>query len=64
MEDIVKETEFLRRNIHCSGCGMNESNCLFLPCAHHIMCVICAEDIAKCPKCSKSISHKIKTYMS
>ena len=64
MEDIVKETEHLRSIIQCTDCDTNESNCLFLPCAHHIMCVSCAEEIEKCTKCGKTISHKIKTYMS
>ena len=64
VEDIVKETEHLRSIIQCTECGKNESNCLFLPCAHHIMCVSCAEEIEKCTKCNKTISHKIKTYMS
>ena len=64
VEEVLEETEKLRSVIKCLQCEENDANCLFLPCAHHRLCVACSADVSVCPICSKNVVHKVKTFMS
>ena len=63
-DGIIAEHEMLIRRLKCILCDVEEVNVLFLPCAHHNMCMTCAEDVTMCPICGKSVKEKIKTFMS
>ena len=48
----------------CKICYDDNSNMLFLPCAHLCCCIICSETLTQCPICRRNIQEKVKTYMS
>ncbi|KAH3729078.1 hypothetical protein DPMN_055041 [Dreissena polymorpha] len=37
-ESFYVESQRLKSIVNCSKCKINDSNALFLPCAHHVMC--------------------------
>ncbi|WAR07848.1 BIR7B-like protein, partial [Mya arenaria] len=64
-ESILEENARLKHIFKCSKCNVNDINALFLPCAHHRMCMDCASkyDVTVCPVCDRPIREIIKTYM-
>lgn len=62
-ETPAEETQRLKNTILCMKCGLNVTNCLFLPCTHHRLCIECAEPLSKCIVCDREICQKIKTYI-
>lgn len=63
-EELETETELLRSVVKCLMCEENDANCLYLPCAHHRLCVECSTNISLCPICQRKIHNKVKTFMS
>lgn len=64
LTELIDETEKLRSVIKCAKCKQNDANCLFLPCAHHMLCMPCSANISTCIRCDKRIKKRIKTFMS
>ncbi|XP_060584971.1 baculoviral IAP repeat-containing protein 7-B-like [Ruditapes philippinarum] len=60
---MKEENIRLKSLLYCMTCKVNAVNALFLPCTHHRMCMICAEQLAECPVCKRQIRQKIKTYL-
>ncbi|XP_060586406.1 baculoviral IAP repeat-containing protein 7-B-like [Ruditapes philippinarum] len=63
-ETPAEENQRLKKIILCMKCGLNETNCLFLPCTHHRLCMECAAPLSKCIVCDKNIRQKIRTFMA
>ncbi|KAH3729120.1 hypothetical protein DPMN_055083 [Dreissena polymorpha] len=61
--DVYKENKRLKGMLICQICKINNSNALFLPCAHHVMCFNCAHDVRKCPLCQRHVNDIVRTYM-
>ena len=64
VEELEAETEQLRSVVTCLMCEENDANCLYLPCAHHRLCIQCSANITECPICLRQIHSKVKTFMS
>ncbi|XP_052809746.1 baculoviral IAP repeat-containing protein 7-A-like isoform X1 [Mya arenaria] len=64
-ESIFEENSRLKHILKCQWCNVNNVNALFLPCAHHRMCMECASkhDITVCFVCDRHIREIIKTFM-
>ncbi|XP_052243432.1 baculoviral IAP repeat-containing protein 3-like [Dreissena polymorpha] len=62
-ESLYEESQRLKSIVKCSKCKINDSNALFLPCAHHVMCIACAHDTKRCPVCNRGISDFVRTFM-
>ncbi|KAH3741167.1 hypothetical protein DPMN_047887 [Dreissena polymorpha] len=63
-DTFVEENKRLRSMSTCDKCKTNQSNALFLPCAHHVMCIDCARDLKLCPVCNRKVDETIRTFMS
>ncbi|KAH3729020.1 hypothetical protein DPMN_054983 [Dreissena polymorpha] len=61
--DVYKENKRLKGMLICRICKINNSNALFLPCAHHVMCFNCAHDVRKCPLCQRDVNDIVRTFM-
>lgn len=64
MAQLIEETGKLRSIVKCLTCEEADANCLYLPCAHHRLCIQCSANVVICPMCGKRVHHKVKTYMS
>ncbi|XP_045189649.1 baculoviral IAP repeat-containing protein 7-like [Mercenaria mercenaria] len=62
LQEMLEENERLSEIVHCKLCVTGEPDILFLPCAHHKICRICAENLTHCPVCHTQIKEKVKTY--
>ncbi|XP_052808890.1 baculoviral IAP repeat-containing protein 7-A-like [Mya arenaria] len=64
-ESILEENARLKHILKCQRCDVNNVNALFLPCAHHRMCMDCASkyDVTVCPICDRPIREIVKTFM-
>ncbi|WAR07841.1 DIAP2-like protein [Mya arenaria] len=64
-ESIFEENSRLKHILKCQRCNVNNVNALFLPCAHHRMCMKCASkyDVTVCPICDRPIREIVKTFM-
>ncbi|WAR07954.1 BIR7A-like protein [Mya arenaria] len=56
-DSILMENARLNRILKCYQCKVNDVNALFLPCAHHRMCMECVikYDVTLCPVCDWKI---------
>ncbi|WAR07970.1 XIAP-like protein [Mya arenaria] len=65
-ESILEENARLKHILKCQRCNDNNVNALFLPCAHHRMCMDCASkyDVTVCPICDRPIREIVKTFMA
>ncbi|KAH3729367.1 hypothetical protein DPMN_055335 [Dreissena polymorpha] len=61
---MKKENQSLKKQIYCSRCKTRESNALFLPCTHHLLCMLCGAEQKICPFCDQKIDNIIRTYRS
>ncbi|XP_052809254.1 uncharacterized protein LOC128237713 [Mya arenaria] len=63
---IFEENSRIKNILKCQRCNVNNVNALFLPCAHHRMCMDCARkyDVTVCFVCERPIREIIKTFMS
>ena len=59
----TKDAEMIKDLKTCKICFENDSNILFLPCAHLCSCSKCSENLTKCPICRRNIDEKVRTYM-
>ena len=48
----------------CKICMINESNVVFTPFGHLLVCKSCASSLSKCPVCRREIIQYIKVYFS
>ncbi|WAR08334.1 BIR7A-like protein [Mya arenaria] len=62
-EDMLEENVKLKLMLKCSKCRTNQVDALFLPCAHHRMCVQCAKDVQLCPICDRPVLEILRTFM-
>ncbi|XP_052808885.1 E3 ubiquitin-protein ligase XIAP-like [Mya arenaria] len=64
-ESILEENARLKHILKCQRCNVNNVNALFLPCAHHRLCMDCASkyDVTVCPVCDRPIREIVKTFM-
>ncbi|KAH3727439.1 hypothetical protein DPMN_053374 [Dreissena polymorpha] len=62
-ESLYEENQRLKRIVKCSKCKINDSNALFLPCAHHVMCIAFAHDTKKCPVGNRGVSDGVRTFL-
>lgn len=62
-ETPLEENRRLKNLVYCVKCRRNEANVLFLPCAHHRLCMACAKSLEQCNVCGGLIRQKIKTFM-
>ncbi|KAH3729135.1 hypothetical protein DPMN_055098 [Dreissena polymorpha] len=62
-ESFYEENQRLKSIVKCSRCKINDSNVLFLPCAHHVMCITCAYDTKRCSVCNRGVSDVVRTFM-
>ena len=58
---VIKQLEQLKI---CKVCDKNNSDVLFLPCAHLCCCTDCSKSLKQCPVCKREVCEKVKTYMS
>ena len=62
---VVQESLTLPFNERtCKICMINESNVVFTPCGHLLVCKSCASSLSKCPFCRSEILQYIKVYFS
>jgi len=64
LEEKRKEIQDLQDRNICCVCMDNQINTVFLDCAHIAVCIICANDLRKCPLCSSPILKVVQTYHS
>ncbi|XP_052809741.1 baculoviral IAP repeat-containing protein 7-like isoform X2 [Mya arenaria] len=64
-DSILMENARLNRILKCYQCKVNDVNALFLPCAHHRMCMECVikYDVTLCPVCDWKILEIVKTFL-
>ncbi|XP_060588564.1 baculoviral IAP repeat-containing protein 3-like [Ruditapes philippinarum] len=63
-ETPLEENQRLKSIVYCMICRKNTVNALFLPCAHHELCMTCADPFDTCPVCHRVIREKIRTFMA
>ncbi|XP_045175859.2 uncharacterized protein LOC123536598 [Mercenaria mercenaria] len=64
MTDGCRERELTGERFEfCIKCGENPINTLSIPCAHHKLCICCAESTDLCLVCSRPVTKTIRTYM-
>lgn len=47
----------------CKVCYSNDIQLIFLPCAHSVSCLSCAQQLRNCPVCRTDIATRIRTYL-
>ncbi|KAH3729018.1 hypothetical protein DPMN_054981 [Dreissena polymorpha] len=62
-ETFYEENLRLKKIVKCSNCKTNDSNALFLPCAHHVMCITCTRDTKRCSVCNRAVYDVVRTFM-
>ncbi|KAJ7950681.1 MND1-interacting protein 1-like [Quillaja saponaria] len=70
LPDVTDLTELAKEDISnraCLICRENESNILFLPCAHQVLCASCSGSFSdnvqsNCPCCDKPIAQRVLVY--
>lgn len=48
----------------CKVCFERTHNIVLLPCAHLVLCEICADVLTKCPLCTVTIQNRVKVFES
>jgi len=60
----VSETSTVSSQIGiCKICYTNTVNLVFLPCAHSVSCMSCAQRLSNCPFCREPITSRFRIYL-
>ena len=59
---LVAEIREMDQKDVCVVCVVEKTNCVLLPCRHHVTCTKCASRLNTCPFCRTCIQDRISTF--